>query len=51
MSKYCDRKKINLEILTYLHIFSPPDYDKAVFGMPFVCLCMYGCASRQRLNS
>jgi hypothetical protein len=30
MRKYCDGEKIYLKILTALHIFSAPDYEKVL---------------------
>jgi hypothetical protein len=39
MIKYCDQiKEITLDILMDLHVFSSPDYEKAVFGMLSVCI-------------
>jgi hypothetical protein len=41
--KYCNRKEIDLCILTDLHVFNTPEYQKMGFGMPPVGLyvCMY----------
>jgi hypothetical protein len=33
MRKYCDGENIYLKILTDLPVFSPPEYEKVVFGM------------------
>jgi hypothetical protein len=41
MSKFCDREKIYLGILMYLHIFGPPAYEKIIFGVLVVCQCTY----------
>jgi hypothetical protein len=39
MRKYCDREKIELDILTDLHVVGPPDCEKVVSGMLSVCVC------------
>jgi hypothetical protein len=37
MRKNCDHEEIDEEILTDLHMFSHPDYEKVVFGTPPFC--------------
>lgn len=37
-----------LEMLTDLHVFSTPDYEIVVFGIPSVC--KHGFALHQHLN-
>jgi hypothetical protein len=39
--KYCDGKRIDLQILTDLHVFSIPEYGEVVLVMPSVCVCVY----------
>jgi hypothetical protein len=39
--KFYDREKMYLEILTNLQDFTPCDYEKIVFGIPSVFLCVY----------
>jgi hypothetical protein len=38
-------KKTYLEILTHLHVFCPPDYEKVIFGIPsfhlYICTCVW----------
>jgi hypothetical protein len=48
MRKYCD-EKIDFKILMDLRIFRLGEYEKVVFGMPFVCLCLCS-ASCKRLS-
>jgi hypothetical protein len=48
MRKYCDCEKADLEILTDLDVFSPPEYKKVLYGMLYVCI--YGCAPCSLLN-
>jgi hypothetical protein len=38
MRKYCDCKKIYIEILNGLRILILPEYEKVVFGMLPVCM-------------
>jgi hypothetical protein len=38
MRKYCGDGKIHVRILTDLHIFSIPDYEKVIFRISSVCL-------------
>lgn len=40
MSKYYDYEKKIVKVLTYLHIFSPPDYEKVVSGILSFCTCI-----------
>jgi hypothetical protein len=41
MRKYCDHGNIYPDNLTYLHVFSHPDYEQVVCGMMSVCLYVY----------
>jgi hypothetical protein len=45
MIKYCDGKKIILEILTNVEFSSTPEYGKLGLVTPTVCMyvCMYVC--------
>jgi hypothetical protein len=36
-------KKFDLEILMNLHVLSSPECEKAVFGVPSICMCMCMC--------
>jgi hypothetical protein len=54
MRKYCDCKNPDIDILMDLHVLSPSEYERVVFGMPrfctyvlCVCVCMYGCCIHQ----
>jgi hypothetical protein len=38
-------KRTDLKILTDLHILSPSEYKRGFFGMSFVCLSGWMCAS------
>jgi hypothetical protein len=43
MKKDCDHaKKIDLEIFSGYTSFSPPVYEKVVYGMPSACVCVNG---------
>jgi hypothetical protein len=37
-------KRINLDILTKLQVFSTTEYENAVFGLSRICLCKCICA-------
>lgn len=40
--KYWDgEKKSDLEILRALHVLISTEYEKMVFGISFVCMCMH----------
>jgi hypothetical protein len=49
-SKYCDRGKLNLEILTDLQDLSPPEWENAIFGMPslYLYVCIYTSLASER---
>jgi hypothetical protein len=37
LREHCDDVNIDGEILMDLHVFSPSEYENAIFGMPPVC--------------
>jgi hypothetical protein len=43
MTKQCDGKKVHFDISTNLHVFSTPDYEKVVFGMSSLSVCVHVC--------
>jgi hypothetical protein len=38
--KFCDGERINLQLLTDLHVFNSPEYEDVVLGMSSVCVCV-----------
>jgi hypothetical protein len=36
-------KNMDLRVLMDIYIFSIPEYEKVVFGMPSVCVTLYVC--------
>jgi hypothetical protein len=54
MRKYCEDENIYLEILTDLPVFSPPEYEKMVFGMLsfhlYMSVCLWASLVPDQLN-
>jgi hypothetical protein len=48
MKEYCDRGKVDLGILTDLHVSNPPEYEKVVSAILAVYLYVWMCAPMVR---
>jgi hypothetical protein len=46
---FCDRERIHLEILTDIHVFSTPKYEKLVLEF-VLCICVFAFLPPEQLG-